>query len=453
MGPFGVVAPHGKKGVIIMRMDKVDTGLPLAFNPLIYPIATRVPDRFDVLTTWLGHVPFAMTLIDMIRPDVVVELGTHWGVSYCAFCQAVKELGLSTRCYAVDTWHGHSHAAFYSEEVLDNLKEHHDPRYAPFSQLIRSTFEEALSLFEDGSVDLMHIDGYHSYDAVKHDFETWLPKLSTQGVVLFHRTEVRDRDGFGVWSFWDELKRKYPNFEFLHSHGLGVVAVGQLVPENLNTLLRISVTEQNSIRRYFSNLGNNLVRLNDIATQNVNLTELVSAKTEECERLDDDRVRLSNSLEEKMNLLRVKVEEYEEYRTQENEERNVERRSLVRQLAAFSAANKRIYLPRGLRWRPFREKRDTYKRLVDSYRIISSSPLFDRSWYWNMNPDVRGMDPIFHYITCGASEGRAPGPLFDGAEYERVNADVLEAGTNPLVHYIRYGHKEVRTLPMPSAQR
>ena len=64
------------------------------FNPLQYPISTRIPARYDVGTAWIGHVPFAMSLVDMLRPRLLVELGPHLSVSYCAFCEAVKELRL-----------------------------------------------------------------------------------------------------------------------------------------------------------------------------------------------------------------------------------------------------------------------------------------------------------------------------------------------------------------------
>ena len=157
------------------------------------------------LPAWEGHIPFAFWIMEALAPSTFIELGTHYGTSYFAFCQAVERLGLATTCFAVDTWQGDEHAGFYGEEVFGTVNAYNAERYATFSTLVRSTFDEALSHFEDGSVDLLHIDGHHSFEAVRHDFETWLPKLSDRAVVLFHDTNVRFGT-FGVSKFFNSLK-------------------------------------------------------------------------------------------------------------------------------------------------------------------------------------------------------------------------------------------------------
>ena len=220
-----------------------------------HPISLARPLRIAP-SAWLAHVPFGMFIIDLVRPRTFVELGTHYGVSYCAICQAVKSLNLDTRCFAVDTWQGDAQTGYYGEEVLQDLRNHHDPLYGAFSQLIRSTFDEALPHFGDCTVDLLHIDGCHTYEAVRHDFETWLSKMSRRGVVMLHDIAVQDGD-FGVWRLWKEVKAEYPHFEFAHGHGLGILAVGPGHPASLDALLAASSEEQ-QIREYFLQLGSRL---------------------------------------------------------------------------------------------------------------------------------------------------------------------------------------------------
>lgn len=270
---------------------KEETAVNNIFNPLNHPISFTYPARI-AMSAWIGHVPFAMYLIDTLRPNIVVELGTHYGVSYCSFCQAVKELKLKTRCYAVDTWQGDPQSGLYGPEVLADLKEHHDPLFGSFSRLIQSSFDEAQSQFENETIDLLHIDGYHTYEVVKHDFETWLPKMSKRGVVLLHDTNVREGE-FGVWRLWNKLKRQYPHFEFLHSHGLGILAVGQQAPELLRELLSRSKEDQAQIREIFWQLGARLEVSQELQTLKRNAQAQSNESTRLQESLETSRQQLS----------------------------------------------------------------------------------------------------------------------------------------------------------------
>lgn len=222
------------------------------FNPLDHPICFSNPLR-RAISAWWSHIPFGMFLIDLLKPKVLVELGTHHGVSYCAFCQAAKELGLDIRAYAVDTWQGDDQSGLYGPDVLADLRAFHDPLYGDFSTLIQSTFDEAVNYFVDGSIDLLHVDGYHSYEAVKHDFDTWLPKVSQRGVMLFHDINMRERD-FGVWKFWEELQSEYKTFEFKHGHGLGLVVVREC-PDALKPILELAGNDLLNFRDFFYQLG------------------------------------------------------------------------------------------------------------------------------------------------------------------------------------------------------
>jgi glycosyltransferase involved in cell wall biosynthesis/predicted O-methyltransferase YrrM len=180
-------------------------------------------------SAWLAHAPFAFWLVSVLRPRILVELGTYRGFSYFAFCQAVHRLGLDAKCHAIDSWLGDEHGGFYGPEVFSQVDSYNASRYASFSTLVRADFSEAARQFDDGSIDLIHFDGRHYYKDIKRDFDNWATKLSDRGVALFHDTQVRER-GFGVHRFWAELSAVHPTMEFLHGHGLGVAAIGKQLP-------------------------------------------------------------------------------------------------------------------------------------------------------------------------------------------------------------------------------
>lgn len=175
-----------------------------------------------VFSTWVDHLPFGYDLVAALRPKMLVELGTHKGLSYFTFCQAMKENEIDGVCYAVDTFEGDAHTDKYDESVFNAVNNHNRQHYHGFSYLMRMFFEDALKHFDENSIDLLHIDGFHTYDAVSADFANWYPKVKPGGIILFHDVMARLQD-FGAWKFWEEIRAQHETFTFNHGFGLGVL--------------------------------------------------------------------------------------------------------------------------------------------------------------------------------------------------------------------------------------
>jgi GT2 family glycosyltransferase len=257
------------------------------------------PDLIEAQSGWLGHLPFASWLIREFEPKVFVELGTHYGHSYFAFCKTVLEADLATKCYAVDTWLGDEHAGRYGDEIFDQVNSRNRGSYSEFSRLMRMNFDDAVGSFEDGSIDLLHIDGLHTYEAVRHDFETWLPKLAPGAVVLFHDTNVYERN-FGVWKLWEELKAEYPNhLEFVHSHGLGVLQLTNCINERQLPWLRPNSPEKHILIEYITALGMRQMELSELRR----LRTQVGALTQDISERDGQIADLTHALAESTNTV------------------------------------------------------------------------------------------------------------------------------------------------------
>ena len=245
---------------------------PIALG-LVNSLSLLQCDRI-VESAWLQHVPFGFWLISALNPNRIVELGVHRGASLTAFCQASHHLELKPEIVGVDTWEGDAHTGSYGEEILDDLAKYVSRFDFPV-RLLRQRFVEAHRAIDDGSIDLLHIDGLHTYSAVEEDYRMWLPKMSTRGVIIFHDINVYERD-FGVHRLWRELSWQYPSFEFLHGHGLGVLAVGNEPAPLISKLasLRTNQFSTETVRSAYHNLGLSVSRSYEISLRlNAELTD------------------------------------------------------------------------------------------------------------------------------------------------------------------------------------
>lgn len=186
----------------------------------------NTPPRSIAQSAWNGHLGFINALIGLARPSTIVELGVFTGTSLFAMCDAVRNHGLKADVVGIDLWEGDAHAGSAGGvRMYDDLSRRAARDY-PFARLVRADFTAARTEVPDGTVDLLHIDGYHTLEAVSSDFGTWFSALSPRGICLFHDTAVRENN-FGVYQFWDEVKKQWPAVEFTHGYGLGVLFVGK----------------------------------------------------------------------------------------------------------------------------------------------------------------------------------------------------------------------------------
>ncbi|MDD2578257.1 MAG: class I SAM-dependent methyltransferase [Candidatus Dojkabacteria bacterium] len=260
------------------------------------------------ISPWGGHSFFAYDLVANMKPKRIVELGTFKGNSLFAFTQAVKDFRLETELHAIDTWEGDEHAGFYDNKVYDLFKKIKNKYYNKQNIIEhKKFFDEAIDDFKDNSIDILHIDGLHTYDAVKHDFETWLPKLNKDtGIILLHDV-CEKRDDFGVYKLWDELKNKYFTITISEYHGLGVLSINKdLIKE-----------EKSSLENYYNSIEKNVLYKNQIKNylKNLELKEkdniLLNKRIQEKE---EDNILLNKRIkkeEENNILLNKRIQEIE----------------------------------------------------------------------------------------------------------------------------------------------
>ncbi|MBB3204281.1 putative O-methyltransferase YrrM [Rhodopirellula rubra] len=116
-------------------------------------------------------------------PHVVVEIGSYLGASTCFMANALKRLKSVPVLYAVDTWRNDAMPEG-ERDTYDEFCSNLDS-YGSTVQKIRSTSAEAASRFTK-PIDLLFIDGDHSYEGVLNDWIAWSKHLASGATVVMH---------------------------------------------------------------------------------------------------------------------------------------------------------------------------------------------------------------------------------------------------------------------------
>jgi predicted O-methyltransferase YrrM len=181
----------------------------------------QLQDRIgEVPTAWRDLGAVAYELVRTRQPRMIVELGSFAGFSACALALALKDHVPGGRLYAVDTWQGDPNTGAYGEQVYQQfLTFRRELGLEDIILPLRMSFAEARSRIP-GPIDLLHIDGWHTFRAVRRDFRMYQQQLAPNSRVIFH-----DVNTFflGMRLFWLLTSWQHPTALVPYSHGLGVL--------------------------------------------------------------------------------------------------------------------------------------------------------------------------------------------------------------------------------------
>jgi len=192
-------------------------------------LASQLQDR--TAQSGLGNSAFLLYgLVKAARPQIVVEIGSARGRSTCFMGLALKENG-SGKIYAIDphtqtNWNDADSVDTY--EILKNNV--NSLGLNGVVEILRSTSEEVAGTWKL-SIDILFIDGDHSYEGAKRDWELFSPFVKPFGSVVFHDTlwdlnpdSEYARPDMGVPRLVDELRQHgYPVITLDQDFGVSVI--------------------------------------------------------------------------------------------------------------------------------------------------------------------------------------------------------------------------------------
>ena len=152
--------------------------------------------------------PLLESLVYLNQAQVIVEVGVAEAKSTDWLCRGAKLRG--GKVYGYDLWDTHGvnnqFEHWSSKEKCETYLQSKGHTNFELTKINSRTPEFAeLIKIKHPSIDLAYIDGCHSYDGIKNDFDIIYPLLSECGVIVFHDTLKID----GCREFMIDLRTKF----------------------------------------------------------------------------------------------------------------------------------------------------------------------------------------------------------------------------------------------------
>lgn len=170
-----------------------------------------------------------LEIIMLLKPKIVLEIGTAGGGTLFLFTRVANP---EAAIISIDLPEGPFGGGYPKWKI---------PLYKSFARvgqriyLIRAdshdpdTLESINQVLVHRKVDFLFIDGDHTYEGVKRDFEMYSPLVKEGGIITFHDIlEHPPETGCEVNRFWNEIKNNYKYIEIVKERGQKWAGIGVL---------------------------------------------------------------------------------------------------------------------------------------------------------------------------------------------------------------------------------
>ena len=173
-----------------------------------------------------------LRILKSLKPRICLEIGTAGGGTLFLFAQVANP---DATLISIDLPGGPFGGGYPAWKI---------PLYKSFARyptqrihLLRcnshdqETLEMVRGTLGSRKLDFLFIDGDHSYEGVKRDFEMYSPLVRKGGIIAFHDIVSGPPENVGgVPEFWNDIKNKYKHLEIVKDpnqggYGIGVIFV------------------------------------------------------------------------------------------------------------------------------------------------------------------------------------------------------------------------------------
>jgi len=170
-----------------------------------------------------------LKIIKESKPKNIMEIGTAWGGTLFLLCKVAPK---HSKIISVDlpgsilgggypNWRKKLYNSFTTKNQQLNL--------VKLDSHSKQSYRKIQKIIGDEKLDFLYIDGDHTYEGVKRDFNMYSKLVKEGGIITLHDiVNHPNQPNCNVDRFWKEIKEKYKTKEIISSGnqnwaGIGVI--------------------------------------------------------------------------------------------------------------------------------------------------------------------------------------------------------------------------------------